>query len=91
MLRSCPNVIQRTEPDTQDTAIHLSIHPERIEILEELLKASIVPIDKLNVLKRTPLHLPAIYGYERAMLLLIDHHAQLDGQMEQKCSTINLR
>jgi ankyrin repeat protein len=80
MLYSRPNDVRMTEPDTKDTALHKSVHQDRIDILEELLKASAVPVDESNILKRTPLHLAAICNNERAVSLLIDHHAELDSE-----------
>ena len=65
-------------PYSDDTALHLAVLYNELDILQMLLQEGEMSPDSFNNIRRTPLHLAAINGFLKATQVLIDHHANVD-------------
>ena len=65
-------------PYSDDTALHLAVLHNKLDILQMLLQEGEMSPDSFNNIRRTPLHLAAINGFLEATQVLIDHHANVD-------------
>ena len=66
------------EPCTENSALHVAIEENEPDILSMLLETKVLPVDRPNRVKRTPLHTAALVGDTYAAKCLIDFDANID-------------
>lgn len=89
-IRTRTQDLHVAEPCTENSALHCAVEADQPEILRMLLETRMLPIDKLNHVVRTPLHLAALVGDFDATNLLIDHEADMDARDRWKDETLVL-
>ena len=77
-VQTRPRDIHLPEPCTENSPIHCAIESNEPDVLDVLLQTKMLPVNKPNQFKRTPLHAAAIEGDSYAIKCLLNYGANVD-------------